>query len=185
MKLLDVVAHVRALTDDAPYAVVGGLAQILWARKTHTDDLHVALMSPAVDAAARQVLAGLAPAEWAAPSPPDVCREADDVFEVAHLLCHGAVVDLLAFRDEEFQREILSTARPVPELGGVRFISPELLLVTQLLRPGPNAALAALELVLARTALPPFDLAYVRRWARRVDREAGLDRTLQRASTFT
>jgi hypothetical protein len=35
MKLLDVVAEVRTLTHDAPYAVIGGLAQILWARKTH------------------------------------------------------------------------------------------------------------------------------------------------------
>jgi hypothetical protein len=42
LKLLEIVARVRALTADAPYAVIGGLAQILWARKSHTDDLDVA-----------------------------------------------------------------------------------------------------------------------------------------------
>ena len=43
MKLIDIVHQVTALTGGAPYAVIGGLAQILWARKTHTDDLDVLL----------------------------------------------------------------------------------------------------------------------------------------------
>jgi len=31
MKLIDVIARVEKLTNGAPYAVLGGLAQILWA----------------------------------------------------------------------------------------------------------------------------------------------------------
>ena len=42
MKLLDIVQRVNALTEGAPYAIVDRLAQILWARKTYTDDLDIA-----------------------------------------------------------------------------------------------------------------------------------------------
>lgn len=96
-KLIDVVHQVTALTGGAPYAVIGGLAQILWARKTHTDDLDV------------------------------------------------------------------------------------LLLVTQLLRPGAMAAIAATELLLARRAKGPFDASYAERWAVRVGRVDALHRTFTRA----
>ena len=43
VKLVDVVDQVTVLTGGAPYAVIGGLAQILWARKTHAYDLDVLL----------------------------------------------------------------------------------------------------------------------------------------------
>lgn len=184
MKLVDLVPHVRALVEDAPFAVVGGLAQILWARKTHTDDLDLALASTHLAAALTRVQKGAAPPSWKLPTPPDVAREANDVFEVCHLLHDGAVVDLLSFRDAEFMNAILATAREVPELGGARFITPELLLVTQLLRPGPSAALAAVELILARRAFGGLDLAVTRRWADQVGRGPSLDRAIERAAAF-
>jgi hypothetical protein len=56
-KLLDVIHHVQVLTDSAPYAVVGGLAQILWARKTHTDGLDVALAAMDLHSALQRVKA--------------------------------------------------------------------------------------------------------------------------------
>jgi hypothetical protein len=65
---------------------------------------------------------------WALPEPPDRPHEQDDVFEVYHLLYQGSVVDLLSYRDAAFNAEILATAVPVPELSGIRFIRPELLL---------------------------------------------------------
>ena len=104
LKLVEVVQHVRALTDDAPYAVIGGLAQILWARKTHTDDLDVAL-------AARDL--------------PDRAHEANDVFQVYHLICDGSVVDWITFENEAFNAESIATGETIPELGGIRFIRPE------------------------------------------------------------
>ena len=184
MRLLDLVPHIRVLVDDAPFAVIGGLAQILWARKTHTDDLDLALAASDLGAALARIERGDAPPSWALPTPPDVAREANDVFEVCHLLHDGAVVDLLAFRDAGFLAAILDTARVVPELGGVRFITPELLLVTQLLRPGPSAALAAVELILARRAFGGLDVDESRRWAGQLGRGAALDRALERAATF-
>jgi hypothetical protein len=63
MKLIDVVLHVKKLTNGAPYAVVGGLAQILWARKTHTDDLDLALATNDLQKAYRRVEADAA--RWA------------------------------------------------------------------------------------------------------------------------
>jgi len=77
--------------------------------------------------------------------------------------------------------DILATAVPVPELGGIRFIRPELLLVTQLLRPGAMAAIAATELTVARRAKGGFDPAYAERWAAQVGRAEALRRTFARA----
>lgn len=185
MRLIDVVAEVRALTTDAPYAVIGGLAQILWARKTHTDDLDVALAAKDLSNAHDRVRSGAAGASWKLPEVPDRAHEADDVFEVYHLTYDGSVVDLIAFRSEPFNSEILSTARPVAELGGIRFVRPELLLVTHLLRPGPQAALAAVELLLARREHGDFDLSEVRTWAERVARTDRLERALRHADAFS
>ncbi len=184
MKLVDVVAEVRALTGEAPYAVIGGLAQILWARKTHTDDLDMALAAGDLTAAHERVARGAAGPRWTLPELPALAHEADHVFEVAHLSFEGSVVDLIAFRDSLFNAEIMNTSRAVPELSGVRFVRPELLLVTQLLRPGPEAALAAVELILARRAKGGMDLAEARTWAERLGRAERLDRALRHADTF-
>src|SRR5262245_27008147 len=70
LKLLEVVNRVRILTGGAPYAIVGGLAQMLWARKSHTDDLDVALSSPDLEAAYDRVAQGRAERGWAMPTPP-------------------------------------------------------------------------------------------------------------------
>ena len=180
MKLLDTVDRVRSLVDDAPYAVIGGLAQILWARKTHTDDLDVAVATADLARAYEKVRSHRARG-WRLPSAPDEAHEEDAVFEVYHLLFRGSVVDLIAFREESLTAEILKTAQAVPELGGIRFVRPELLLVTHLLRPGAIAALAAVELVLSRRAAGDFDLPYAERWAARVGRLEHLRRTLARA----
>ena len=180
MKLIDIVHQVTALTGGAPYAVIGGLAQILWARKTHTDDLDVLLAAGDLVRAHAEVRDQRAEG-WTLPDPPDRSYEQNDVFEVYHLLYQGAVVDLLSFRDAAFAAEILATAVPVPELGGIRFIRPELLLVTQLLRPGAMAAIAATELTLARRAAGRFNPAYAERWAAQVGRAEALRRTFARA----
>ena len=82
IKLIEVVDHVRALTGDAPYAIVGGLAQILWARKTHTDDLDVALAADDLARAYERVRSRKAGPGWRLPRPPDHTHEANDVFEV-------------------------------------------------------------------------------------------------------
>jgi hypothetical protein len=183
MKLLDVVAHVRTLTSGAPYCIIGGLAQILWARKTHTDDLDVALTSEDVAAALRRVERGAADGGWALPSPPDKAWEESDVIEVCHLLYDGAVVDLLAFKDGAFNAVVLAEAVQIPELGDVRVIRPEHLLVTHLLRPGPLGALAAVELVIARRP-KGFDETVSRTWAERVGRGERLTHVLEQARTF-
>jgi hypothetical protein len=184
MKLIEVVHEVSRLTAGAPYAVIGGLAQILWARKSHTDDLDVALEGDVLHAALDSVRSGRGGVAWSLPSPPDKPIEADDVIEVAHLLHDGAVVDLLTFRDAELNAEIVSTAQRIPELGDIRFIRPELLLVTHLLRPGPLGALAAVELVLARHTAGAFAIDETRKWAVRLEREARLDQILAQAATF-
>ena len=181
VKLIDLVDRVRTLTGDAPYAVVGGLAQILWARKTHTDDLDVALTGTDVTRAYERVRGRRAGPGWRLPRPPDRVHEQSDVFEVYHLLFRGAVVDLMSFRDEEFTAEILATALPVPELRDIRFIRPELLLVTHCLRPDPLGALAAIELVIARRAAGDLDLSRCERWASRLGHLDALRRTLARA----
>src|SRR5262249_17941343 len=93
----------------------------------------------------------------------------------------GSVVDLIAFRNESFTQEIIQTAQTVSELGDIRFIRPELLLVTHLLRPGTTAALAAVELVLARRAAGDFDYAMAQQWAAAVDRKVAMDLTIARA----
>lgn len=184
MKLIEVVHEVSRLTAGAPYAVIGGLAQILWARKSHTDDLDVALEAGALRAAVDCVRNGLGGSAWSLPNPPDRPLEADDVIEVAHLLHDGAVVDLLTFRDAPLNAEIVSTAQPIAELGDIRFIRPELLLVTHLLRPGPLGALAAVELVLARRAAGSFGIDETRKWAARLERETRLDQVLAQADAF-
>jgi hypothetical protein len=84
-------------------------------------------------------------------------------------------------RDAAFAAEILATAVPVPELRGIRFIRPELLIVTQLLRPGAMAAIAATELTLARRAVGQFEQAYTERWAAHIGRTEALRRTFARA----
>jgi hypothetical protein len=184
MKLLDVVDKVRELTADAPYAVIGGLAQILWARKTHTDDLDVALSSAAFDQAYERVEGTRADRAWTLPGPPDRVFESDDVFKVCHLLYAGSVVDLISFKNVAFNEEIVTTAASIPELGGVRFIKPELLLVTHLLRPGPSAALSAIELVLARRARGGMDTEVTRYWARELNRAERLERVLAQADAL-
>lgn len=176
MRLIDIVHQVTALTGGAPYAVIGGLAQILWARKTHTDDLDVLLATNDLARAHAEVRDQRAEG-WSLPDPPDRPHEQSDVFEVYHLLYQGSVVDLISYRDAAFTAEILTTAIPVPELRGIRFIRPELLLVTQLLRPGTMAAIAAIELTLARRAAGRFDAAYAERWAAQVGRTEALRRT--------
>jgi hypothetical protein len=184
MKLLSLVEELRALTHGAPYAVLGGLAQILWARKSHTDDLDVVLASTnihaAVDRVRRREVSG-----WSEPTPPDLTHESDDVFEVCHLLHGGAVVDLIAFRNDAFNAEIIQTARPVDDLGGVRFIRPELLVVTHLLRPGPEAALAAVELVIARKRFGGLGVTEARVWAASVGRADRLERVLEQAEAMS
>lgn len=170
MKPLDVVAHARALCAEAPYAVVGGLAQMLWARKTHTDDLDVALAAPALGAALARVRSGDAGPEWAIPTPPDLDYEANEVFEVAHVHFRGVVVDFLTFRAADFTDEIAGSAVTVKELGDIRFVRPELLLVRHLLRPGPAGVGAGIDLLLARDASGGLDLVYAERWAERVGR---------------
>ena len=180
VKLINIVHHVTALTGGAPYAVIGGLAQMLWARKTHTDDLDVLLAAGDLARAHSEVRDQHAEG-WTLPDPPDRPHEQNEVFEVCQLLYQGSVVDLLSYRDAAFAAEILATAIPVPELRGIRFIRPELLIVTQLLRPGAMAAMAATELTLARRAKGGFDPAYAETWAARVGRAEALRRTFARA----
>lgn len=180
MKLIDVVSHVEKLTNGAPYAVVGGLAQILWARKTHTDDLDLALATNDLQEAYRRVRVRAAGA--ALPRPLKRAHEENDVFEVCHLLYRGSVVDLLSFRDAAFTAEIVSTALAVAELRGIRFIRPELLLVTHLLRPTPAAAIAAVELLLARRAANDLDETDAARWAERLGKKGAFERALARAT---
>jgi hypothetical protein len=165
VKLLDLVDRVRLLIGDAPYAIVGGLAQILWARKTHTDDFDAAIASTDPDRAFERVKRGRAPRGWRLPTPPDVAHESDDVFEVLHLLYRGSVVDLISFHDTAFLEEIIATAQPIAEVGGHRFIRPELLLVTHLLRPGRIAEQAAIDLLLHRREAGDFDDACADRWS--------------------
>lgn len=182
MKLLDVVAHVEKLTNGAPYAVMCGLAQILWARKTHTDDLDLALATGDLQQAYRRVRLRSAAAGWTLPRPLARSHEENDVFEVCHLLFRGSVVDLLSFRDAAFTAEIVASARPVAELRDIRFIRPELLLITHLLRPTSAAALAAVELLLARRAAADFDETYAAGWAERLGKKNAFERALARAA---
>lgn len=185
IKLLDLVTQVQRVSGGADYAVVGGIAQILWARKTHTDDMDLVLAKVDADHAYQRIAGRRAPAGWPLPKPPDRALESDKVFQVYHLLYRGAVVDLLSFHDTGFTAEIIASARTVTELDGVRFIRPELLLVTHLLRPGPMAALAAVELTIARRSVADLDLADASRWAARLGREEALRRTLLRADEFS
>jgi hypothetical protein len=180
MKLIEVVEKVGELAGTAEYTVVGGMAQILWARKSHTDDLDVVLPADKLPECLHRARSGVS--GWAVPA--DHADEANDVFLVVHLTYEGSVVDLLAFACEPFNQEILRTAQVVPELGAVRFIAAELLLVTHLLRPGPEAALAAIELIIARRKRGGFDEAVAKRWARAVDRETRLLRVMAQADAM-
>lgn len=182
MKLLDLVAHVRKLTKEAPYAIVGGLAQILWARKSHTDDIDFVLDPESIASAARRIQENRADAGWALPL--EGAYEADAVFEVWHMTFDGAAVDLLAFRDLAFNSHLIATAVEVPDLDGHRFIRPELLVVTQLLRPGPAAALAAIELVLARRSQGDFDVVEARTWAARLGRADRLEKVIEQSEAL-
>src|SRR5574341_81034 len=67
VKLLGLVDRMAELTRRAPYAVVGGVAQILWARKTHTDDLDVALATTDLHRAADRIRRLAAPRGWRLP----------------------------------------------------------------------------------------------------------------------
>jgi hypothetical protein len=82
MRLIDLVVEVRKLTNDAPYSVIGGLAQILWARKSHTDDLDVALAAADLSKAYEAVRA--AGEAWSLPGEPLSAHAMDDVLEVYH-----------------------------------------------------------------------------------------------------
>ncbi len=166
--LLDVIAHVRTLTNNTQYCIVGGLAQILWARTTRAEELHVTLALE--DVAVARFKSGA----W----------ESDDVIEVCHVLYDGSVVDMLAFKNAAFNAAILSEAVEVVEIGNLRVIRPEHLLVTHLLRPGPNGALAAVELVIARRGKGGFDEALAHDWAERVGRADRLARVLEQAKAF-
>lgn len=179
VNLLSLVDRANLLTRHAPYAVIGGVAQVLWARKTHTDDLDVAIASDAWRRAVERVRRKNAPRGWRLG---ENGVESDDVFEVAHATYRGSVVDFLYFRDDAFMREVLSTAQVVAAVGPYRFIRPELLLVTHLLRPRVEAALAAVELVIARRAAGDFDEAYADRWAKHMGRAAEFARALARAA---
>jgi hypothetical protein len=181
VKLLEIVEHVRELTGDAPYAVIGGLAQILWARKTHTDDLDVALSAERLEGVRHAIEGGLA--KWSLPD--RGAHEQDSVFEVLHALFDGSVVDLIRFKNVEFNRAILDTAIAVPELGGTRFVRPELLLVTHVLRPGPNAALAAVELVISRREAGGFDEEASQKWAATLGKSERLERVLEQAAALS
>ena len=80
---------------------------------------------------------------------------------------------------KRLEKRTLATGKA--QLRNTRFICPELLLVTQLLRPGMKAEIAATELALARRAAGDFDLAYVERWAAQVGCTEALWRTFARA----
>lgn len=71
---------------------------------------------------------------------------------------------------------------PAEVLRGIRFIRPELLLVTHLLRPTPAAAIAAVELLLARRAANDLDEANAARWAERLGKKGAFERALARAA---
>ena len=67
------------------------------------------------------------------------------------LIAIAAILSGRASAQVVMQRNLsLAMAKTISELDRLRFICPELLLVTHLLRPGPSAALAAIELVMAR-----------------------------------
>jgi hypothetical protein len=163
--LLDAAERVSQLLGGAPYAVIGGLAMTLWAHKEGSEDIDMAL----------------APNELLGP------QEGDDIIEVSHLIVwdYKAAIHLLYYRNEAFRAELLATAVPVPELKGVRFARPELLLITQLLSPRPKAEVSAVEIVRAGRAGGHFDLAYAAHWAEQVSRSEALRNTLARAEEPT
>ena len=130
------------------------------------------------------VESGRAEHGWSLPTPPDRAYESNQVFEVYHLLYDGAVVDLLSFRDMAFTNEILETAIAIPELGGLRFIRPELLIVTQFIRPDVRAAIAAIDLVAARQDQGGLDVEYAKHWARLVGREGRLEAALEHVDSL-
>lgn len=158
--LLDAAEGLSQRFGGVPYAVIGGVALMLWANKERSEDIDVAL----------------APHELLGP------HEGDDIIEVCHLILwdYKAALHLLYYQNEAFRAELLATAVPVPELKGVRFARPELLLITQLLSPRPKAQVSAVEIVRSRRAGGHFDLAYAAHWAEQVNRSEALRNTLAR-----
>ena len=122
MRLINVTTHAQSLIGGKPFAIIGGLAQILWARKTHTDDLDLAVSGPSFTRAYQRVLNDEAKPDWALPSPPDRALEEDRVFKVCHLLFRGIVVDFITFKRHAFNHAILTDALPIQEFNNVRVI---------------------------------------------------------------
>lgn len=82
--LVSVVGQVDKLTNGARLVVLGGLAQMLWARKTHMDDLDLALATSGIQEAYRRVRVRAAGAGWSLPRLRERAHEENDVFEVCH-----------------------------------------------------------------------------------------------------
>lgn len=183
MRLIDVATHAQQLIGGKPFTIIGGLAQILWARKTHTDDLDLVISSPSFTRAYQRVRNG--EPDWKLPSPPDRALEEDGVFKVCHLLFRGIVVDFITFKRREFTHTILKDAQFIAEFGNLPVINPELLLVTHLLRPTPQAAIAAVELLLARMEIGGFNFKYAEEWATYVGKLHAYKNAVRRAHEFT
>jgi hypothetical protein len=194
MRLINVTTHAQSLIGGKPFAIIGDLAQILWARKTHTDDLDLAVSGPSFTRAYQRVLNDEAKPDWALPSPPDRALEEDRVFKVCHLLFRGIVVDFITFKRHAFNHAILTDALPIQEFNNVRVINPELLLVTHLLRPTTQAAMAAVELLVARigptntkrvsTEWSGFNFEYAKHWATYVGKLHAYENAVRRARDF-
>jgi hypothetical protein len=123
------------------------------------------------------------PAAPHCPRPPISCRPTRGTTSSrsATSCCADAAVDLISHRNEAFAAEILAKAKPVRELRGIHFIRPELLLVTQLVRPGTKAAIATIELTRARRAAGSFELMYVEHRAAQVGSTGALWHMFARA----
>ena len=184
MRLLDIAPHASTLIGGRPIVVIGGIAQILWARKTHTDDLDLVVTAPSLLSAYKRVHAGTSFEDWALPSPPDRSLEEDRTFKVCHLLFRGAVVDFITFKKRAFNAAILRDAKSIAEFGALPVINPELLLVTHLLRPTPEAALAAVALLVARAKAGGFNFQYAEKWATYVGRRHAYEVAVRRAREF-
>lgn len=63
-------------------------------RKTHTDDLDLAIATQDLQEAYRRVRLRAAGPGWSLPRPLSRAHEENDVFEVCHLTYRGSVVDL-------------------------------------------------------------------------------------------
>ena len=184
MRLIDVTTHAQSLIGGKPFAIIGGLAQILWARKTHTDDFDLAVSGPSFTHAYQRVRDDEAKPDWTLPSPPDRALEEDRVFKVCHLLFRGIVVDFITFKRHAFNHVILTDVVPVFEFSNLPMINPELLLVTHLLRPTTQAAMAAVELLVARIERGGFNFEYAEHWATYVGKLHAYENAIRRARDF-